>query len=103
MRGFQKERPSIYDYQREMSQISTPFLITVGDEDEGALEPSLMMKRQIPTSGLIVYPQTGHTINLEEPEAFNSDISTFIATVEAGGWNSRDPRSLSTSTTGMGD
>lgn len=103
MRGFQKERPSIYDYQQEMREISTPFLITVGDEDEGALEPSLMMKRQIPTSGLIVYPQTGHTINLEEPDAFNADVSQFIAMAEAGAWRRRDPRSLRKSTTGMAD
>jgi pimeloyl-ACP methyl ester carboxylesterase len=103
MRGFQKERPSIYDFQVEMQAVDTPFLILVGDEDEGALEPSLMMKRQIPTSGLVVFPQTGHTINLEEPEAFNASVSNFIARAESGTWGRRDPRSLSASTTGMTD
>lgn len=103
MRGFQKARPSIYEFKEKMTQISTPFLITVGDEDEGALEPSLMMKRHIPTSGLIVYPRTGHTINLEEPAAFNADVSDFIAMAEKGTWGRRDPRSLSTSTTGIAD
>jgi pimeloyl-ACP methyl ester carboxylesterase len=84
-----------------MNAIDSPFLITVGDEDEGAIEASVMMKRQIPTSGLLVFPRTGHTLNLEEPDLFNSVVADFIATAEAGRWGRRDPRSLSSSTTGM--
>lgn len=103
MRGFQKERPSIYEYQAELNAISTPFLITVGDEDEGAIEPSVMMKRQIPTAGLAVFPKTGHTINLEEPDLFNRMLFDFISSAETGSWRRRDPRSMSTSTTGMSD
>lgn len=57
MRGFQKGRPSVFDFQSDMSRIATPFLIMVGDEDEGAIEPSVMMKRQILTSGLMVFPE----------------------------------------------
>ncbi len=61
------------------------------------------MKRAIPTSGLVVFPKTGHTLNLEEPEMYNSVLSRFLASVSAGRWESRDPRSLSESTTGMSD
>ena len=103
MRGFQKGRPSLYDFQDEMNRIETPFLILVGDEDEGAIEPSVMMKRQIPTSGLAMFPNTGHTLNLEEPELFNGVLARFLASCEAGVWSRRDPRSLSASTTGMAD
>ncbi|HVR80211.1 MAG TPA: alpha/beta hydrolase [Acidimicrobiia bacterium] len=103
MRGFQKGRPSVFDFQSDMSRIATPFLIMVGDEDEGAIEPSVMMKRQILTSGLMVFPRTGHTLNLEEPRLFNSTLGEFLAAAEAGRWHLRDPRSLSASTTGMGD
>jgi pimeloyl-ACP methyl ester carboxylesterase len=103
MRGFQKERPSIYDFTDEMNSIDTPFLIVVGDEDEGAIEPSVMMKREIPTSGLVVFPRTGHTVNLEEPELFDQILADFLAKADAGRWGHRDPRSLRTSTTGMDD
>ncbi len=103
MRGFQKERPSIYDFIDEMAFIEVPVLIMAGDEDEGAIEPSMMMKRKIPTAGLSVFPKTGHTLNLEEPEMFNAVLAGFIASAQAGRWQPRDARSLSSSTTGMVD
>jgi len=103
MRGFQKARPSIYDFQADMARVEVPFLIMVGDEDEGAIEPSVMMKRYIPTAGLVVFPKTGHTLNLEEPELFHATLAAFLSAVEAGRWEPRDPRSLRTSTTGMSD
>jgi pimeloyl-ACP methyl ester carboxylesterase len=81
--------------------MTTPVLLVNGDEDEGCLEPGLMLKRTIPTAGLVLLPRTGHTVNLEEPELFNRLVGDFIATVEAGRWAARDPRSLATSTTGM--
>ena len=78
-----------------------PYMSSVGDEDEGCLEPNLMLKRTIPSSGLAVLPRTGHTCNLEEPEAFNRLLERFFADVEHDAWGLRDPRSLATSTTGM--
>lgn len=101
MRGLQAERPSLLDFALELRSMSTPLLIMVGDEDEGALETSVALKRMVPTSGLVVFPKSGHTLNLEEPELFNHTVESFIAKVECGSWPERDPRSLSSSTTGM--
>jgi pimeloyl-ACP methyl ester carboxylesterase len=78
-----------------------PTLLVVGDEDEGCLEPALMLKRTIPAAGLALLPKTGHTCNLEEPELFNALLARFFADVENEAWRPRDPRSLATSTTGM--
>jgi len=72
-------------------------LIITGDEDEPCLEPALLMKRAIPTSGLVVLPKSGHTINLEEPDAFNRAVNEFLTAVEAGKWGPRNPASLSQS------
>jgi pimeloyl-ACP methyl ester carboxylesterase len=83
--------------------MTVPVMIMVGDEDEGAIEPSLMMKRTIPTSGLVVFPKTGHTLNLEEPALFNSMLLKFIEDAAAGAWPKRDPRSVATTATGMLD
>ena len=74
-----------------------PTLIMTGDEDEPCLEPGLHMKRTIPTAGLVVIPKAGHTINLEEPEAFNRALLDFVTAVDAGRWTRRNPSSISSS------
>jgi pimeloyl-ACP methyl ester carboxylesterase len=102
MRGIQKNRPSLYALTDQLKKLSVPTLIVTGDEDDGCLEPALMLKRSIPSSGLAVLPRTGHTCNLEEPGSFNRLVQDFISAVESGHWGRRDPRSLSSSITGMG-
>ncbi len=101
MRGVQMERPSLYDLRDAMGAISLPLLIINGDEDEGCLEAGIMMKRIIPTAGLQILRRTGHTSNLEEPEAFNDALADLFAWAEADKSWQRDPASLATSTTGM--
>jgi pimeloyl-ACP methyl ester carboxylesterase len=101
MRGVQGTRPSLYALTDELRAVRTPVLILAGDEDEGSLEPSLMLKRTIPTAGLAVLPRTGHTLNLEEPERFNENVERFIDAVKAGTWTARDPRAVPGSITGV--
>jgi pimeloyl-ACP methyl ester carboxylesterase len=66
----------------------------IGDEDEPCIEPAIFMKRHIQPSGLVVFPQTGHTMNLEEPDLFNRVVLDFLTLVEAGKWAIRDPVSV---------
>jgi 3-oxoadipate enol-lactonase len=94
VRGFQGERPSLYEFEAELRKVTVPSLIVVGDEDEPCLEPSLLLKKWIATSGLVVFPKTGHVVNQEEPALFNEAVADFIARVEAGRWPARDPRSI---------
>ena len=56
MRGVQAARPSLYALTGELAAVRIPVLVLVGDEDEGCLEPALMLKRTIPTSELTVSP-----------------------------------------------
>lgn len=100
MRGVQKRRPSLFDLVDKMKTINAPTLIMTGDEDWSCLEPALLMKRTIETSALVVMPNAGHTINIEEPEAFNRHLADFFHAVEAGAWPKRDPRSLAGSILG---
>ena len=92
MRGVQARRPSLYDLKDRLSQMPVPTLIVSGDEDDHCLQPGIYLKRTIPAAGLAVLPKTGHTLNLEEPALFNQVLAEFIATVEAGRWEPRDPR-----------
>jgi proline iminopeptidase len=94
MRGFQGQRPSIYDFEDAIRKITLPVLIVAGDEDDACIEPSLFLKRCIAASGLAMFPKTGHGMNLEEPDLFNRTLADFITLVEAGRWGPRDPRSI---------
>jgi pimeloyl-ACP methyl ester carboxylesterase len=94
MRGVQRRRPSLFDLVDRMKAITAPTLIMTGDEDWPCLEPALLMKRTIPTAALVVMPNAGHTINLEEPAAFNQHVCDFLHAVDAGGWRNRDPRAM---------
>ena len=97
MRGVQMNRPSVYELEQGLVRLEVPTLIVTGDEDEPCLEPALYLKRKIRSSGLLVLPKSGHTVNLEEPEAFNRGVLDFITAVDAGRWPLRNPRSISQS------
>ena len=101
MRGVQARRPSLWELTDEMKAIRIPTLILTGDEDDPCLEPALMMKRAIPTSGLVVMPCAGHTINIEDPDEFNRQVFSFLSAVEMHAWPTRDPRSTSGGILGM--
>lgn len=99
--GVQRERPSLYDLEDQLKELSVPTLVVTGDEDWPCLMPGIYLKQCIASAGLLVVPNTGHTINLEEPAAFNQGVADFVAQVEAGRWPHRDPRAVSASITGV--
>ena len=94
MRGVQARRPSFYDLEDGLKTMMVPTLVVVGDEDDHCLQPGIFLKKTLPACGLSVFPKTGHTLNLEEPAAFNALLAEFIAQVEAGHWLPRDPLAL---------
>jgi pimeloyl-ACP methyl ester carboxylesterase len=81
-RGYQLRRPTIYQLQDKLRQMTVPTLIVTGDDDEPCLEPALFMKRSIPDARLWVVPRTSHPVNLEEPEAFNRVVLDFLADID---------------------
>ncbi|MFN8066011.1 MAG: alpha/beta fold hydrolase [Vicinamibacterales bacterium] len=59
--------------------ITVPTLVIVGDEDQ--LTPpalSASMRAALPRASLVVIPKAGHLPNLEQPEAFNAALLTFL-------------------------
>lgn len=94
LRGYQAGRPPVYEFEAEIRKIALPTLIICGDEDDACIEPSIYLKRQIATSGLAMFPKSGHTVNIEEPALFNQTLGDFLSTVDAGRWGPRDPRSV---------
>ena len=99
LRGVQMTRPSVFELGDRMEKLNVPTLVVTGDEDDPCLEPGIFMKRKIPTSGLVVMPKAGHTINLEDPELFNRAVLDFLTAVDQGKWARRNPASVTGSAT----
>jgi pimeloyl-ACP methyl ester carboxylesterase len=100
MRGVQKRRPSLFDLVDKMKTLMVPTLVMTGDEDWPCLEPGILMKKNITTAALVVMPNSGHNINLEEPAMFNQHLSDLFQATDAGAWPKRDPRAMSASILG---
>lgn len=92
MRGIQGARTPFFARAAELAAIDLPVLVIAGDEDDSTLELALFLKRTVPRCGLAIVPRTGHTINLEEPAAFNRALEEFLHAVERGRWGPRDAR-----------
>jgi pimeloyl-ACP methyl ester carboxylesterase len=91
LRGVHMVRPPIFAYEEQLKSLHIPTLIMVGDEDEACIEPALFMKRSMPRSGLVMFPQSGHNLNLEETHLFNIVVSDFLRLAESGRWAERGP------------
>jgi pimeloyl-ACP methyl ester carboxylesterase len=95
LRGVQAKRPSPFELTAQLEKMTVPVLIIHGDEDKSCLGTGAFLKRTIPSAGLMVFPKTGHTINLEEPALFNFALQDFFTQVESGRWLLRDKRTES--------
>ncbi len=74
------ERNSIED---ELSHITAPTLVIVGDEDFATVPAKAERIRDaIAGATLVVIPRAGHSSTIEEPEAVNDAIATFLGSLE---------------------
>ncbi len=90
MIGVQGAREPFFSRTPALQAIGDPMLVIVGDEDDSTIALGHHLKRHVPRCGLLVLPKTGHTINLEEPAAFNRAVEDFIHAVERGRWRERN-------------
>jgi pimeloyl-ACP methyl ester carboxylesterase len=95
MLGVLRRRPTVLSLEASLRTLEVPTLIMIGDEDEPCVDVAVFLKRSIVSSGLVVLPQSGHTVNLEHPALFNTAVLEFLRVVESGRWASRS--SVSTS------
>jgi len=98
LRGVQARRPAVYSLERGLARMKVPTHILTGDEDNQCLEPGIFIKRVCPAARLTVMANTGHAVNVEEPDLFNRLTDDFLTLVDSGRWRPRDPRSLNKST-----
>ncbi|HTD91674.1 MAG TPA: alpha/beta hydrolase, partial [Burkholderiales bacterium] len=98
LRGVQAKRPSIYSLESGLRKLKVPIHIMSGDEDNNCIDPGVFIKRVCPSAWLTIVPNTGHAVNVEEPDLFNRLTAEFLAQVDSARWRTRDPRSLNKST-----
>jgi pimeloyl-ACP methyl ester carboxylesterase len=88
-RGVQARRPSLLSLERQFRALAVPTHLVVGDEDPGAIEPALFIKRTCAAARLTIAPASGHLVNIEEPELLHRLTESFYALVESGQWRAR--------------
>jgi pimeloyl-ACP methyl ester carboxylesterase len=81
-RGVQGRRPTLYVHEKRLAALHLPVLVVVGDEDEPCRKPSDFLGRVLPDASLHVIPQTGHCVNLENPDQFNRLCLGFTGAVK---------------------
>ena len=102
LRGVQAKRASIYSLERGLATLKVPLHVMSGDEDNNCIDPAVFIKRVCPSAWLTIVPNTGHAVNVEEPDLFNRLTAEFLAQVDSSRWRPRDPRSLNKSTMSKG-
>ncbi|MBT3809163.1 MAG: hypothetical protein HOF99_06650, partial [Rhodospirillaceae bacterium] len=80
----------IADFEAALGAVATPVLLMIGDEDEPCIDTNIFLKRAMPSAGLMVFPKSGHLINLENPAAFNAAVDAFHRDMAADQWPRRD-------------
>ena len=67
------------NYLDRLAEIKLPTLIMVGEDDPGTpVEASETIHGLIPNSKLVVLPSAAHLSNIEQSEAFNSHLLSFL-------------------------
>jgi len=61
-----------------LGEIKVPTIIFLGEEDEGFITASDVLKEGIAGSKLVVVPGVGHNPHEEAPDLFNKDFSEFL-------------------------
>ena len=80
--GFQRQTEAIIgraDSRPYLSEITVPTLVLVGDRDP--ITPPFLSEEivaAIPNSSLVVIPECGHSSALEQPEAVNRALVTWL-------------------------
>ena len=93
MRGVQGGRVPFFERTEELKAIQEPMLVVIGDEDDSTHSLAAHLKKHVPRSGVLELPKCGHTINLEEPAAFNTAVQDFLHAVENDRWPAREEKS----------
>jgi pimeloyl-ACP methyl ester carboxylesterase len=78
IRGVLLKRPTVYELEAELRTLRIPAMVLIGDEDNPVLRAAGFLAACLGRSELVVFRDTGHTLNLEEPREFNTVVRRFL-------------------------
>ena len=64
-----------------LPEIKVPSIVLIGANDEPYLNAADYMERKIPDCKKVVIPEAGHSSNIDQPEIFNRELLTFLASL----------------------
>lgn len=73
------ELPDLREFSDVLTQLSVPTLIIAGSRDADAVREGEALACLLPNARLLVVDGAGHVVNLEQPEAFNRGVATFLS------------------------
>ncbi len=77
----EKQNPKV-DAINKLNEIKIPFLAIVGDQDDSEIQDAgKVMASTIGNGQLVVMYNTAHLPNMEQPEAFEKHLRTFLDTL----------------------
>jgi pimeloyl-ACP methyl ester carboxylesterase len=62
----------------DLSRIEAPALVVVGAEDEAYLRAAAVMSAKLPAATQVTIPDAGHIVNIEQADAFNAAVASFL-------------------------
>ncbi|MEX0783346.1 MAG: alpha/beta fold hydrolase [Dehalococcoidia bacterium] len=62
-----------------LPDIKVPAMVLVGENDQPFIGASQYMAAKIPGAKLVTIPGAGHAANIDQPQAFNDAVRTFLA------------------------
>jgi pimeloyl-ACP methyl ester carboxylesterase len=62
-----------------LPDIKVPTMVLVGENDQPFIGASQYMASKIPGAQLVTIPNAGHAANIDQPQAFNDAVRTFLA------------------------
>ncbi len=62
----------------ELSGITAPALVIVGEKDDAYLRAAEVMESRLPNARRVTIAGAGHLVNLDEPEAFDRAVIDFV-------------------------
>jgi pimeloyl-ACP methyl ester carboxylesterase len=78
LRGVVARWPAVGVLGVRLARCDVPTLIVAGADDAGAREPSRALAAALPRAELVVIPDAGHLVNLEQPAAFNTAMLAWL-------------------------
>lgn len=65
-----------------LGSIKVPAMVLVGENDTGFLAATDYMASKIPGAKKVIIPKAGHAANIDNPEAFNTELMAFLGGLE---------------------